>query len=227
MAANFLNWTLSVVGIIVGVWGAWYAYRSYLLSFRTKQEQNIQAICFDLSAETVEQLRELAAQGYAEAQYQLGKMHLVGRYIDGVFVERDDSKGLELIFAAALQGHLLAQQLVKEKGVRSLRTKLEGYWARRHKDVVSRCLDRFRFWSAMGGLCGFLGVFVFAVVIRHVGEALWDRWHNAPIFPLIALTTICGAAAVLIRNYFDIRKHRPNLALKRMRQTAPRRLRRR
>ena len=68
-----------------------------------------------MSKEQFHTLKQAAQKGDPEAQFQLGKMFVTGRYFLDLVVEQNKEHGYQLVTAAAKQGHSHAQEYLRTK----------------------------------------------------------------------------------------------------------------
>jgi TPR repeat protein len=64
-------------------------------------------------------LKQTAQQGDSEAQFQLGKMYVTGRFFLDLFVEQNKELGYQWITTAATQGHSKAKEYLRTRSRRS------------------------------------------------------------------------------------------------------------
>ena len=211
----FTLWLIPILSLLVTVVGVWYGYLSFKISYRQSRQAAIHQTKFDFSQETFANLINLANDGYAEAQYQLGKMYLGGRYFDGQFIQKNRPKAIELIMSAAIQGHHEAQDYVAEYGTATIRDEIKLNRSRQKSSIYKRGVERLYLFSGFGLLIGWY--LELSVILYSKGLASFERVEVlfGKAFFFVIGGIVVGAISATSMWLLDVVRSRSNQPLKR------------
>jgi hypothetical protein len=186
---------IQLAGLLIAIVTLWISVKTYMHAIgRKSADQAVALLLIDTDKAGFRRLQHLAAKGSPNAQYNLGKLYLTGRFFPpNLFIKKDENLALLYIYKAASQGHDLALQYLQAYGASKSRNaatqltsaRLEAGW------------ERLKLWTSSSFLLSYLATFFLHFLINSSAPSL------KTLIAVVGVSVGLSAALSLIRSIID------------------------